>query len=243
MAEHAFSPLKPKVVLGVAAHPDDLEFSAAGSVAKYVAEGAQAYYLILTNANKGTEDRSITPDQLRDMRREEQRQAGQALGLTDVFFCDYDDGYLECTLDVKRDVARVIRRVKPDVVITLDPTTIYSAERGFINHSDHRAAGQATLDAVYPLARDHLAFPELLTDEGLEPHKVRTVLMNSFGASNFLVDITAHMDTKLKALGAHASQLADPDMSYDVVKNWAAQAGAKAGVKYAEGFIRIDLSM
>lgn len=238
----AFSPLQPKVVLGVAAHPDDLEFSAAGTMAKFIAEGAQGYYLILTNANKGTEDRSLQPDQLRDMRREEQRNAGKILGLTDVFFGDYDDGCLECSLDVKRDIARVIRQVKPDVVITMDPTMVYDADRGMVNHTDHRAAGQATLDAVYPLARDHLSFPELL-QAGLEPHKAKTILMSNFGQSNFYVDISQHMDTKLQALRAHASQLGDPDATCEMVKQWAASNSAKVGATYAEGFVRLDLSL
>ena len=237
-----FLPLQPKVVLGVAAHPDDLEFMAAGTVAKFVAEGAQAYYLILTNANKGTSDHTLQPDQLRDIRREEQREAGKILGLADVFFCDYDDGCLECNLDVKRDVARVIRQVKPDVVITMDPTNVYDVEHGMVNHTDHRAAGQATLDAVYPLARDHLSFPELL-QAGLEPHNVKTVLMGHFGKENFYVDITQHIETKLQALRAHASQLSNPDATSEMVRQWAAANSAKVGAAYAEGFVRLDLSL
>lgn len=236
----AFPPLQPKVVLGVAAHPDDLEFGMAGTVAKYVSQGALGYYLILTNANKGSADRSITPKALRDLRRKEQRHAGEIIGLTDVFFGEYDDGCLECNLDVKRDIVRVIRQVKPDVVLTMDPTFVYDVERGFINHPDHRAAGQATLDAVYPLARDHLSFPELLA-EGLEPHKVKTVMMAHFGYENFYVDISAHLDIKLAALGAHASQLPDPGASFEMVKSWASQQGAKVGAAYAEGFVRLDL--
>jgi LmbE family N-acetylglucosaminyl deacetylase len=243
MTERGYPPLHPKVVLGVVAHPDDLEFGMAGTVAKYIAEGAKGYYYILTNANKGTDDRNITPQQLTDTRREEQRAAGKILGLNDVFFGDYDDGTLEVTQLVKRDIARVIRQVKPDVVLTMDPTMVYDVNRGFINHPDHRAAGQATLDAVYPLARDHLSFPELLTDEGLEPHKVKTVLMAHFGEENFLVDISPHMDTKIAALGTHASQLPDPESTFKMVKSWAAQLGAKVGVDYAEGFIRIDLGL
>lgn len=236
-----FTPLSPKIILGIVAHPDDLEFGMAGSVAKYISEGAKGYYFILTNANKGTEDRTLSPSQLRDIRRNEQREAGKILGLTDVFFGDYDDGCLEVNLAVKRDICRVIRQVKPDVVFTMDPTMVYDVERGFINHPDHRAAGQATLDAVYPLARDHLSFPELLK-EGLEPHKVKTVLMAHFGQQNFHVDITPHLETKLTALGAHASQLSNPEATFTMVRNWAAQLGAKVGTTYAEGFVRIDIA-
>lgn len=240
MEKPTFSQLKPSVVLGVAAHPDDLEFGAAGTMAKFIAEGARGYYLILTNANKGTGDRSMEPDRLRDIRREEQRQAGKTLGLTDVFFCDYDDGYLQCSLDVKRDVCRIIRQVKPDVVITWDPSELYSAEGGFINHPDHRAAGQAALDAVYPLARDHMAFPELLA-EGLEPHEAATMLLMNFNTHNFTVDITDYIETKLRALGAHASQVPDPNATFTTVRSWAEGLGGKVGAKYAEGFVRIDV--
>jgi LmbE family N-acetylglucosaminyl deacetylase len=235
----AFPPLKPKVILGVAAHPDDLEFSAAGTVAKLIAEGATGYFFILTNANKGSADRNMLPDQVRDQRREEQRQAAKVLGLTDVFFGDYEDGMLECTLDLKRDVARIIRTVKPDVVFTMDPTFAYSAEHNFINHPDHRAAGQATLDAVYPLARDHLSFPELLA-EGLEPHKVSTVLLTNFDSQNYRVDISNHLETKLKALAAHVSQLPDSEAALQMVRSRAEQTASKIGARYAESFIRLD---
>jgi LmbE family N-acetylglucosaminyl deacetylase len=225
-----FSSLQPKVVLGVAAHPDDLEFAAAGSMAKFIAEGATGYYLVLTNANKGTSDRNVQPDQLRDIRRQEQQEA-----------CDYDDGALECSMDLKRDIARVIRRVKPEVVIAMDPTMVYDTNRGLINHPDHRAAGQATLDAVYPLARDHLSFPELL-QEGFEPHNTATVLLSHFGQENYFVDISPHMETKLQALRAHASQLPDPDGACELVKSWASANSSKVGAAYAEGFVRIDLA-
>ncbi len=240
MSEVAFQPLQPKVILCVAAHPDDLEFGMAGSVAKYIAQGAKAYYLILTNANKGTADRTMLPDQLRDLRREEQRAAGKILGLTDVFFGEYDDGALEVTQALKQDIVRVIRTVKPDVVLTMDPTVVYDSARGVLNHPDHRAAGQATLDAVFPLARDHLSFPEHMS-EGLEPHSVPTVLMFNFTTHNFFVDITEQMDTKLQALAAHTSQIPNQEETATMVKQWAGQAGAHVGAKYAETFVRVDI--
>lgn len=235
-----FQTLKPKVVLGVAAHPDDLEFAAAGSMAKFIAEGAEGYYLILTNANKGTSDRSVSPEKLRDTRREEQRAAGKLLGLKDVFFAEFEDGCLECNLEVKRDIVQIIRQVKPDVVVTLDPAFTYSSELGIINHPDHRAAGQATLDAVYPLARDHLSFPELLA-KGFEPHKTLTVLLSNPDNHNFYIDISDHLETKLAALRCHSSQFGDADQVCNYVKSLASKAGSKVGSNYAEGFVRIDL--
>ncbi len=189
MAKSNLNPLKPKSVLCVAAHPDDLEFGVAGSVAKWTSQGANVYYLILTNGNKGSDDRSLTSDQLRDTRRKEQRAAAKILGVKEVYFCNYEDGLLEPTASVKRDVVRIIRKTKPDTLYCMDPTMVYALNGFGINHSDHRAVGQAALDAVYPLARDYLSFPELAKDEKLEPHKVATVLMANFDKQNFHINI------------------------------------------------------
>lgn len=237
----AFKALKPTVALGVAAHPDDLDFMASGTFATWAAAGTDVYYLILTNGNKGSDDPTIDPKTLTETRRQEQRDAAKLLGVKEVFFLDYEDGCLEVNRDVKCDIARVIRTVKPEVVITFDPGLLYMAERGMINHPDHRAAGQATLDAVYPLARDCLSLPELYTDEHLEPHKVRTVLLSNFEKQNFAVDITAAIDTKIAALKAHVSQIPDTVAMAQFIRDFAAQAGQQAGCKYAEGFIRIDV--
>jgi LmbE family N-acetylglucosaminyl deacetylase len=235
-----FEQLQPKVILGVAAHPDDLDFGMSGSIATWVKQGAKAYYLILTNGNKGSEDRNIHPNKLRDIRRNEQRKAAKILGVADVFFCDYEDGDLTCCSDSKRDIAKIIRQVQPDVVLTMDPTMVYSAQMGFINHPDHRAAGQATLDAVYPHARDHLAFPDLLQD-GLEPHAVETVLLINFDKHNYCVDVSEVMETKLRALGAHESQFKDKQATLDMIRNHNAKVGKECGCKYAEAFVRIDI--
>jgi len=242
MTEIVFTPLHPKIILAVVAHPDDIEFGMGGTIAKYVAGGATAYYYVLTTGNKGSDDRTAQPDVLRDIRREEQRAAAKLLGVSNVFFADYEDGELEVNLAVKRDIVRVVRQTKPDVVLTMDPTMVYSPGTGFINHPDHRAAGQATLDAVYPLARDHLSFPELLNDEQLEPHKVATVLMVNFERQNFFVDISAHMETKLQALSAHASQLKDSEATFARLRQHASQTAARLGAKYAESFVRVDIA-
>ncbi len=241
MQTPVFEPLHPKIVLAVAAHPDDLEFSVAGTVAKFVADGAAVYYYILTNANKGSADRSLTLDQIRDIRRDEQREACRILGVKDVFFGDYEDGLLEVTPQLKCDIVKVIRQLKPDVVLTMDPSEIYSVSIGIVNHTDHRAAGQATLDAVYPLARDYFSFKDLCDHEQLEPHNVKTLLMINFEKQNYYVDITDQMETKLEALRAHTSQLADPQAACEMVRNYAAGYGAHVGSQYAEGYMRLDL--
>src|SRR6476469_865369 len=166
MDDQKFSELKPNVVLGVAAHPDDLDFGAGGTMARFARQGAEVQYLILTDGSAGSSDREISPVELVKMREAEQRDAVRAIGGKDVEFLGYPDGRLEVTMDVKRNIVKSIRRVKPDVLVIFDPSMIYSAKRGFINHPDHRAASQAALDAVFPLARDHLSFPELMA-EGL----------------------------------------------------------------------------
>jgi len=229
----------PKVVLGVAAHPDDLDFAAGGSIATWAKQGAKVYYFILTNGNKGTDDRHITPEKLRDLRREEQRLAARTLGATDVFFANYEDGLLEPTQQVKMDIVRMIRQIKPDTVITYDPTTYYDAARGLINHTDHRACGQATIDAVYPLARDHLSYPALLANEGLEPHTVSGLLLFAWENTNFAVDIRGQLETKLQALRAHASQF--DNSAFEAARTLAKENGALSGTMYAERFMRIDI--
>ena len=237
-----FEPLKPSVVLGVAAHPDDLDFGSSGTMAKFAQDGADIYYLLLTDGSKGSHDKSLSSEELIKIRQEEQRTALLALGGKGVTFLDYPDSGLYVTQELKKDIVKEIRRLKPDVVITIDPTVIYSINRGFINHTDHRAAGQATIDAVFPLARDHLTFPEL-EQQGLEPHKVKTLLLTNFDQSNYYVDISDTLDKKFTALKSHASQIRDFETIKDRFSQMAAATGKKAGYKYAEGFMRLDIPL
>jgi LmbE family N-acetylglucosaminyl deacetylase len=234
--------LHPEIVLAIGAHPDDIDFGFSGSIAAWAAAGANVYYLIITDGSKGTPDRAVATKDLVKAREAEQRAAAKLLGAQDVFFMGYADGELEVTLGLKKQVVRFIRQLKPDTVLTMDPTMVYSSARGFINHPDHRAAGQTVLDAVFPLARDHLAFPDLIT-EGLEPHKVRTVLMTNFDNHNFAIDITDSLDKKLAALAAHASQMPDLEITKERITEWASTAGKLYGYTYAEVFVRLDLAL
>lgn len=222
----------------VVAHPDDACFTAGGSIAKWTNEGAKVYFLILTNGNKGSDDYKMTSEKLIKIRRSEQEAAAKVLGVRQVFFLNYNDCELEPTMAVKRDVVKIIRQVKPDTVITFDPQNRYSPDRGFINHPDHIAAGEATLAAVYPAARDRLTFPNL----GGKPHKVGQVLLVNFEETNFFVDITATFEKKLQALKCHPSQIGNFVEVKKMVTDWARVAGKKAKVKYAEGFKRILIS-
>ena len=232
---------KPKIVLGIAAHPDDLDFSASGSMSKWALEGAEVYYLILTDGSKGSEDRSMTGPQLTKIRMDEQRVAAKVIGAKDVFFLDYPDGMLEVSMDLKRDIVRVIRKVKPDTVVTMDPTILYDLGWNFVNHSDHRAAGQAAIDAVFPLARDFLVFPELHQNEGLEPHKVQNLLLVNFTKANFVVDISSTLDKKINALKEHRSQIKDDGNLSKMITERSHQAGLEHGYDYAEKFIKIEM--
>lgn len=229
--------MKNKVVLCVAAHPDDLDFGASGTVANWVKQGAICYYLICTNGCKGSDDPAMTEAKLIKIRRQEQFAAGKALGLKDVFFLKHNDTELVANLTLKKEIVYYIRKLKPEIVITTDPTFIYSS-LGFINHTDHRAAGQATIDAIFPMARDRLTFPEQIR-QGLMPHKVKTLYLTSFDKPTEIINISDSIDLKLKALKAHKSQINNAAIVR--VRKWAKLLGEKRGYRFAEGFIKLNL--
>lgn len=236
---NTFTPLQPKIVLGITAHPDDLDVIAGGTIAKFTTQGAEVHYLILTDGGKGSDDITMTSAQLTEIRHNEQQAALEIVGGKSITFLDYPDGELEVTMELKKQIVKVIRELKPDTVITMDPTVIYSAANGIINHPDHRAAGQAVLDAVFPLSRDRLTFPELF-EAGYQPHKVSSLLLSNFNESNFIVDITDTFDIKVEAMKKHASQFGDLDDT-SWLHAMAQAQGEKAGYILGEGFMRIDV--
>ena len=237
--ERDITELMPKVVLAVAAHPDDLEFGTSGSVAKWVAGGAEVHYLICSDGSKGSDDPNLSSVKLMELRRDEQRAAAKILGVKTVEFLDYEDGQVEASSALKRDISRHIRKIKPDTVVAQDPAMLYLADLGIINHTDHRAVGLAAMDAVYPLARYHLSFPELEA-EGFAPHKVKDLLLMGFENHNYYVDITDTYETKLEALAAHASQV-DVVAVRPRLDAMSATIGKKGGFDRAEGFIRLHM--
>lgn len=194
--------------LVVAAHPDDADFGAAGTSHLLAQAGWEVRYLVVTDGSKGTDDPAFEPARLIATRREEQRDAARVLGVADVRFLDFVDGELRYTGGSDREVlgaiTREIRDFRPYAVYTHDPEPVI-IQNAFVNHSDHRATGLATVDAVYPTARDRLNFPEHLA-EGFEPHKVRELYLWGVNEPNFSVDITDIIETKIAALLAHASQ-------------------------------------
>ncbi len=235
----AFSELQPKIILGIAAHPDDLDIGAGGTIAHYAQQGAEIHYLILTDGSKGSDDPNMSSAQLIEIRHEEQENALQILGGKNITFLDHPDGELEITMELKKEIVKTIRTVRPDIVITLDPTFVYSAKTGHINHPDHRAAGQATLDAVFPLARDRLAFPDLQAT-GYEPHKTPTVLLINFDGGNYTVDIASTFEKKLEAAKAHMSQFGTLE-GRTWVHDLAKAQGESEGYQAGESFVRLDI--
>jgi LmbE family N-acetylglucosaminyl deacetylase len=229
-----------KTILAVGAHPDDMEFGASGTLAKLVKEGWDAYLVICTDGSRGSDDPKMTHKKLSAIRKKEQLEAAKIVGIKKVFFLKHPDTQLVADLKLKRELVEIIRKVKPDVVISMDPTYYFSQERGYINHTDHRNAGQATLDAVFPLSRDRLTFLEH-EEQGIKPHKTCEVWIATFGQADYIVNISDTIDTKIRALSLHVSQFADFSEVEKMVKGWATMMGKQKGYKAAEGFKKIVL--
>ncbi len=231
-----------KKILLVGAHPDDNDFGAGATVAKATRQGAEVAYLIATTGQRGSSDETMTAEKLSAIRKKEQEAAAEALGVRAVHFLEYVDGELVPDLRLKEQIVTRLRRFKPDFVFTMDPSFFYYKSTGFVNHSDHRAIGEATLDACYPLARDLLSFPEDIK-AGLKPHKVKEIFLHSFipENANFYVDVTETFDTKIKALSLHKSQVGDIQKVAQRIGERAEAAGRLAGCRYAEAFVRLHL--
>ena len=232
----------PASALVVAAHPDDIEFGCAGTVARWVSEGAHVTYALLTNGAAGSSDPRMSRERLAELREAEQRASAKVVGVDRVEFLGYEDGLLEPSLEVRKEVVRLIRRVRPEVVVTTDPSTRYFADR-YINHPDHRAAGEVTLAAVIPGSDTRLAYPELV-DEGLEPVKLTGVWLMMNTDPNLVVDITDFIDKKMESLRCHVSQLGDASPEdQGFLYSMAEWAAANEPFRYGEAFrvFRFDL--
>lgn len=224
-------------VLVIMPHPDDAEFGCAGTVARWTKEGKSVVYAILTNGDKGTSDRSLASEKLAAIRQVEQREAAKVLGVREVVYMGYPDQGLEDSPELRKDVVRQIRLYRPDVVVTLDPY------RRYIWHRDHRIAGQVVLDAVYPYARDHLAYPDMLA-EGLQPHKVKEMYFTASEDINYRSDITDTFELKIQALACHKSQVGGriPELR-EGLRQRAEDMAEGQSFKLAETFHYIDLEM
>ncbi len=227
-------------ILVVTAHPDDVDFGVAGSVATWTDAGIEVTYCIVTDGEAGGFDASISRTEMAELRRAEQTAAAKMVGVTDLVFLGYPDGRVETSLDLRRDLSRVIRRVRPQRVVGQSPERNY--QRIYASHPDHLAVGEATLCAVYPDSRNPFAHPELL-DEGMEPWTVTELWLGGAALDpNHFVDITDVIDRKLEALKRHVSQHPEPERLDELIKGWGAMVGQLAGLpegRYAEGFLAI----
>lgn len=233
---------RPDRALVVAAHPDDIEFGCAGTVARWVQEGAHVAYCLVTNGAAGSSDPNMTRERLAALREAEARASAKVVGVERVEFLGYEDGLLEPTLEVRKRIVRVIRQVRPEVIVTSDPTTWYVADR-YVNHPDHRAAGAATLAAVIPGADTRLAYPELL-DEGLEPVELTAVWLFMNPEPNVIVDIDDFFDKKLESLACHTTQVGDDfETTAGFVRGMGGFMATDSPFEYGEAFkvLRFDL--
>ncbi|MSQ40065.1 MAG: PIG-L family deacetylase [Dehalococcoidia bacterium] len=227
--------------LVIAAHEDDAEFMCASTVARWARQGKEITYVLATSGERGSSDPLMTPERLGAIRREEQREACRILGVRHLEFLGYPDQYVQNTLALRQDMARQIRRYRPDLVVVADPTQRWFSNV-YLNHPDHRAVADAALDAVYPSARDYHAFPTLIA-EGLMPHKTRYVLVQTTpDQANLWVDITDTLEVKLAALRAHFSQVEAEAMQIEeFVRGYGRMTAGEQGMAYAECFRLFDL--
>ncbi|HZQ36721.1 MAG TPA: PIG-L deacetylase family protein [Dehalococcoidia bacterium] len=227
-------------VLVIMAHPDDPEFTSGGTIARWRRHGAWIGYVICTGGDKGNENTELPADELVRTREDEQRAAAASLGVETVEFLRYEDGFLEHTPELRRQLVAAIRRHRPDTVICFDPATRYLGD-GYIQHRDHWVSGEATLAAIYPAARNGRTFPELLR-EGLEPHVVEHVFMTGSNQPTCWIDIAETIDAKIAAMLLHRSQVQDPDGLSAFLRQMARQAGqtAQPPLEYAESYRYID---
>ncbi len=228
-------PQLPFRVLVIVAHPDDIEFGVAGSVANWTDAGAEVTYCIITDGGAGSNEPGADLAALVETRRQEQIAAAEIVGVKDVRFLGYKDGVLQPTLELRKDLTRLIREIRPQRVVIMDPTTILVQGEGFdyINHPDHRAAGEAALYAVFPSAGTRPIFMDLL-EAGYEPHNVDELYMTIAGKANLAVDVTDQFERKIKSLLMHKSQLGEDVRQ--MIEMWDMETGKEVGVKYAESF-------
>jgi LmbE family N-acetylglucosaminyl deacetylase len=223
----------------IVAHPDDPEFFCGGTIARWVRDGVEVAYLICTRGDKGSDDPAVTAERLAAIREEEQRAAARVLGVRQIVFLDYKDGEMEPSLRLRGDIVREVRRYRPDLVITPDPTARI-VRSVYPNHPDHRIVGDATLDALFPAAGSWLYYPEQIA-EGLEPHWVTEAYLTLTNDPDAWVDTTEVIELRIAALLCHASQIRDPEALLKRIRENVdpRQAGPGLPPRYAEGFRRL----
>lgn len=229
----------PESAMAIVAHPDDIEFSCAGTLARWARAGARISYVLCTSGDVGIDAEGMTRQRAIEIREAEQREAARLAGASEVIFLREPDGMLVATLELRKRLVREIRRFRPEVVITGDPTIVWAGS-DYINHPDHRAAATAALDAVFPAAGQPNLFEEIAL-EGFKAHKPRKVYVNTWGNdAEVFVNIEETIEIKIAALRAHASQMKDWDPA-ESIRNWAAERAKGKEMAYAEGFRVVTL--
>ena len=228
----------PESAMAIVAHPDDIEFSCVGTLARWRHAGCRISYVLCTSGDVGIDEVGMTREKARDIREAEQKEAADIIGADEVVFLREPDGLLLPTLDLRKPLVREIRRFRPEVVVCGDPTIVWAGD-DYINHPDHRAAATAALDATFPAAGQPHLFEELSL-EGLKPHKPRKVFVTSWSGAEVYVNIEETIDLKIAALKAHRSQMRDWDPS-EMIRDWAKEAGKGKEMHYAEGFRVVTL--
>lgn len=226
-----------KKILVFSAHPDDLDFGCAGTVAKITNEGKEVVYCIITNGEKGTHRVKLSNGDMISMREKEQKAAAEAVGVSEVIFLGEIDGMLENTQEVRRKIVQTIRLEKPDLIISFDPANL-EFNNFYRFHRDHRIAGEAVFDAVYPSSGSDAFFPELI-DEGLMPHQIGGMIFFGSAKPDFFVDITDIINKKIESLKCHAGQIKDMEEMEKHIRERAREEGKKIGAEYAEGFRKL----
>lgn len=229
----------PKSAMAIVAHPDDIEFGTAGTLARWAREGAKVSYVLLTSGGAGIDDPAISSQEAERIREAEARAAAEIAGAAEIKFLGYPDGLLEPTLEIRKRLVTEIRRFKPEVVMCGDPTVVLASEN-YINHPDHRAAATAAIDAVFPASGQPTLFEDIEEEFGFTAHKPRKVFISTWEGGTTFVNITDTIDVKIKALRAHASQMRgwDPE---PMVRQWAEETAKGKEMAYAESFKVITL--
>jgi LmbE family N-acetylglucosaminyl deacetylase len=231
---------RPERLMVIVAHPDDADFGPAATVAGWIKAGSVAHLVCCTSGDAGGENPEADPLELGRLRETEQRAAAKIVGYEEVTFLHRPDGALENDLPLREQLVRLIRAFRPDAVLTMDPTVLFHPS-GYIQHTDHRAAGMSAIDAVYPAARNPMAFPNLAR-EGLAAHTVSRLYLFWSDQPNATVDVSTTLDVKLAALRAHESQLHEPEELEARIREWAATTGKEFGVPAAESFRIFDVA-
>ena len=233
---------KSQTILVILAHPDDPEFFCGATLARWAKAGHKIHYFLLTCGDKGFDDPKASSAHICGIRHAEQQAAAAVIGVKSVRFLDLEDGYLVPSLDLRREVVRAIRQTKPDILVTCDPSNLYNVREGYLNHPDHRYAGQVVLDAVFPGAGNAHFFPELLKNESLEPHKLSEIWISLTGNPTVTLDVTDTWETKIRALKEHKSQIGDPQEFEERMKSRRSEKSTEENVIYEEKFRVIKFS-